>query len=715
MAIFKKLDGTTMYLRGNQQSGYSLYEGGYIGGTSSVNQTITSIVVQNAISHVGSCANMFKDCNQITSLDLSLFDTSNVTNMNSMFFECSAITNLYLSNFNTSNVVSMGYMFGKMTNLEQLNILFNTYNVVDMELMFWGCSSLETLDLGSFNTSNVANMSGMFMQCESIENLNLSKFNTSNCTDFGTYGMFDGCTSLVRLQIDNFVVKTNAIATKMFRDCSALTTIECLNTFNSTTTTNMFTGCTSLQGETSKGGISYNSSKTTGTYAKINGGYFTYPKRTIFSIHSGSGTITGSGTYDLNTEVTITFTPNQQNYNYLESATLTSTEVDVVRWRWDEHTMNAVSTKFKLTESLNAVGTFAVRNQYTISVTSPTYTIKGAGTYRYLDQPTLICELGGELITFEGWYEGSDQLSTQNPYKFVMPMRNLSLTIRTGNNPFTNENVRQFCLQNKDGAIYNLTSHNSKIYLGSPNGLGLSMGYSQTRLGNSADAYDEVYSFGTISGDIQFYGTRESIYKDYYDFARFITNSPIELWYKIPTQTNNVHHVPVEVTSLAKGEVQTDGILHANISMKATGFWKESSSEVSASTSTIEVLNDSDFDMGFEITLAKLNGTAFMNPRVTFNNGEEYGVIAFDSNSSQEFTSITINTKDGKQDITLENGDEVITNPFSFIDFSYADGNKQFPFPKLKKGYTTITFIYDGVGTEGKSYLISYDKEYASV
>ena len=47
----------------------------------------------------------------VETLDLSSFDTSNVTNMSYMFFK-SAATTLDLSSFDTSNVIYMDAMFG---------------------------------------------------------------------------------------------------------------------------------------------------------------------------------------------------------------------------------------------------------------------------------------------------------------------------------------------------------------------------------------------------------------------------------------------------------------------------------------------------------------------------------------------------------------------------------------------------------------------------
>ena len=92
---------------------------------------------------------MFRQCLSLESLDLSNFDTSNVTKMNSMFRECSSLLSLNLSNFVTSNITAM-------------------------DSMFYGCSSLQSLNLSDFETSNVANMNSMFRGCSNLEYLNLN-------------------------------------------------------------------------------------------------------------------------------------------------------------------------------------------------------------------------------------------------------------------------------------------------------------------------------------------------------------------------------------------------------------------------------------------------------------------------------------------------------------------------------------------------------------
>ena len=60
---------------------------------------------------------MFYNCKNLNELNLSSFNTNNVTNMSQMFFNSSYITNLNLSSFNTNNVTDMSGMFYNMNNL----------------------------------------------------------------------------------------------------------------------------------------------------------------------------------------------------------------------------------------------------------------------------------------------------------------------------------------------------------------------------------------------------------------------------------------------------------------------------------------------------------------------------------------------------------------------------------------------------------------------
>ena len=59
---------------------------------------------------LNSCSFMFCLCNKLLSIDLSNFNTQNVTNMRNMFYDCNSLICLDLSNFNTQNVINMRYI-----------------------------------------------------------------------------------------------------------------------------------------------------------------------------------------------------------------------------------------------------------------------------------------------------------------------------------------------------------------------------------------------------------------------------------------------------------------------------------------------------------------------------------------------------------------------------------------------------------------------------
>jgi len=53
--------------------------------------------------------------------------------MDSMLYDCNSLTNLNLSNFNTQNVTDMGCMFCHCNSLSNLNFQIYTQNVTKYE------------------------------------------------------------------------------------------------------------------------------------------------------------------------------------------------------------------------------------------------------------------------------------------------------------------------------------------------------------------------------------------------------------------------------------------------------------------------------------------------------------------------------------------------------------------------------------------------------
>jgi surface protein len=140
---------------------------------------------------------MFQSCSNLTSLNVSNFNTQNVTDMCFMFKGCSNLTSLDVSNFNTQNVTNMEAMFASCINLTSLDVSnFNTKNVTDMYGMFWRCDNLTSLDISNFDTQNVTDMRKMFEDCRTLATIYASdKFVTTACSE--DEEMFGYCEKLV--------------------------------------------------------------------------------------------------------------------------------------------------------------------------------------------------------------------------------------------------------------------------------------------------------------------------------------------------------------------------------------------------------------------------------------------------------------------------------------------------------------------------------------
>ena len=202
------------------------------------------IFINNVVEN---CFGLFYYCNKIKTIDLSAFDTKNVTDMSYMFYECNDLTKIDLSSFDTKNVTNIEGMFYGCNKLENIDLSsFNTKNVTDMSGMFCGCNKLENLDLSSFDTRNITTISNAFSSCENLTDINLSSFETKNVTDMSR--MFSRCSNLTNLDLTSFDTQNVTNMKGMFYECNKLENID-LSSFNTKNVTNMsemFYKCNSL-------------------------------------------------------------------------------------------------------------------------------------------------------------------------------------------------------------------------------------------------------------------------------------------------------------------------------------------------------------------------------------------------------------------------------------------------------------------------------------
>ena len=98
--------------------------------------------------------------------DLSLWDVSNVTNMEGMFAGCQSF-NKPLNDWKVSNVRNMTNMFNFCVNFNQPLNNWNTSNVITMNCMF--CTSIKfNQPLNNWNVSNVITFEEMFQNCRNF-------------------------------------------------------------------------------------------------------------------------------------------------------------------------------------------------------------------------------------------------------------------------------------------------------------------------------------------------------------------------------------------------------------------------------------------------------------------------------------------------------------------------------------------------------------------
>ena len=137
-------------------------------------------------------------------LDLSKWDTSKVKDMSRMFSFFNG-TKLDLSKWNTSSLENTREMFfcSKIYNLGDLS-KWNTSKLKNMGGMFQESNIVE-LNINDWDVSNVENMDGLFYLTKNITKLDLGKWNTSN-VKYMT-GIFSFDRNLKYLDITNWDTK----------------------------------------------------------------------------------------------------------------------------------------------------------------------------------------------------------------------------------------------------------------------------------------------------------------------------------------------------------------------------------------------------------------------------------------------------------------------------------------------------------------------------
>ena len=202
-------------------------------------------------SKIKDCRYMFRNCNNIISIDLSSFDSTGVNNMHYMFGKCHNLKEVDIGNLVGDNVTDMSYLFNKCFSLEKVKFpsSFNTKNVKKMSFMFNCCHNLSEIRFSNnFKTNNVTTMRAMFKKCYNLKSINLTNFTFENLSDMGY--MFDECINLENILLNNeFKTPQVTNMTYLFNNCQNLKEINLssFNTENIKDMNYMFSGCLQLK------------------------------------------------------------------------------------------------------------------------------------------------------------------------------------------------------------------------------------------------------------------------------------------------------------------------------------------------------------------------------------------------------------------------------------------------------------------------------------
>lgn len=197
--------------------------------------------------NVTNMSGMFKNCSNINNLTFDTVSTNKVTNMSEMFSGCSALKNLDLNRLVTSKVTDMSSMFSNCTSLVSLKINYlDVSEVTSISKLFYNCQSLASVTIGDFSSEDITDLSYMFYNCMNLDSITLGNMQTANVTDMSN--MFSNCVKLTTINLENLDTQNVQNMENMFYNCQSLANMDfsIFNTENVENMKNMFAGCTAL-------------------------------------------------------------------------------------------------------------------------------------------------------------------------------------------------------------------------------------------------------------------------------------------------------------------------------------------------------------------------------------------------------------------------------------------------------------------------------------
>lgn len=180
-------------------------------------------------SHVTDMSAMFANNPALKTVDVTGFKTNRVTTMASMFTRDPQLTTIKgttrTSGWDTSHVTSLFSMFGSDAALTSLDVSdWDTGQVsgtIGLNAVFKGAASLTSLDVSHWNVAAAAGMANMFQDMRSLTALDLSRWRFAPGALRQTTNAFYGASSLTELDLSQLDM-SNAFVVNMLAETTSL-------------------------------------------------------------------------------------------------------------------------------------------------------------------------------------------------------------------------------------------------------------------------------------------------------------------------------------------------------------------------------------------------------------------------------------------------------------------------------------------------------------
>ena len=146
------------------------------------------------VSELDDLSDIFTRLNEVEVIDISGWDTSNVTSMDDMFRKCAKLKNIIgIENLDVSKLEDANGMFYMCENLVELDLTnWNTISLENMSYMFYNCSNLKIIkNIENWQLTNIKDVSCMFYGCAKLD-VDLSNWDLTNIKKSFKTGIVDG-------------------------------------------------------------------------------------------------------------------------------------------------------------------------------------------------------------------------------------------------------------------------------------------------------------------------------------------------------------------------------------------------------------------------------------------------------------------------------------------------------------------------------------------